>query len=152
MKIKILIILLFILIMLAFGFLVFNQFYPQEDHILVGDVNFTLPPGFHEGTINSIGDVNITNGTHTLFIAYYNDNNITKYVQMYTNGSNQTNYTYSISNFTIDDIFVCKAVNDQGGAEHFWFVKNNHVYSVYDWEKYDDIDRIFFDLIKSSDY
>ena len=150
MKIRtILLIMLSIILIFGIGFFAYTQFYHEE--ITVGNVNLTLPSGFHKGTSNSINDTNITNGTHTLFIAMYDSNDINKYVNMYINSSKERNYTVSTSNFTIDSIEVTKAVNDQTGAEHFWFIKDDKVYSIYDWEKLNNIDNIIFDLIKSSE-
>lgn len=141
---------IFILVVII-GFMGYVQFFQAEEQIEVGDVNFTLPNGFHQGTPNSQGDINITNGTVSIFIAKYDGTNVTPYINRYQDNVNKTNNTVSSSNFTIDDINVYKSVNEGTGSKHYWFVKNNNVYSIYVWSDYENIDNIIFDLIKSTD-
>ena len=140
------------ILVIIIGFLVFTQFSSpsNENYIVVGNTNFTLPEGFHVGATNKLGDINITNGTCTVFISKHDSDNITTYVKGYEKSVKAQNGTITLSNVTVDNITVCKSVNNQSGVEHFWFTKNGKVFSIYEWKNYSNFDDLVFELIRST--
>ncbi len=148
---SILIILIIIILAAIIAFMGFGQFFPsEEEHVQVGDVNFTIPQGYQVGGLNSDGDLTLTNGTAYIYLADYNGDDVKPYVDKYKDYVNKTNASVSTSDFTVDDIQVYKAVNEDKGAEHFWFVKDNKVYTVYVWSNHPGIDDTIIDIIKSA--
>ena len=44
------------------------------------EINYELPNGYVVGKLNSEGDINLTSNNNSIFIAKYDDNNITGYI------------------------------------------------------------------------
>ena len=153
-KRTILIILIIFLVLIVSGFLFFNQNSNQEtpsdnNHLNVGDLNFTLPDGYSGNLIDEL-NANLTNGNDLIFITRYYDDNITTHVDNYITERSEQNQTVEVSNFTVNSIIVTKATNMNTGANHYWFSLNGKVYSIYSWSKIDNMDNITSDLIKSA--
>lgn len=136
------------LILVVIGFMAFTT--DNSSQVRVGDALFELPTGFHEGTPNSAGDVNITNGYDTVFIKEYNQSNITKCINSYKNYKKTTNNSVKLSNSSIGDTEVYKStLANQSNAIHYWFVYKDKVYSIYSGKDSSNIEDIAPDLIKS---
>lgn len=152
MKKSTIMIVIIVFLLLIIGFMVYFESFNINNKLTMDDVNFTLPDGFHIGNPNNAGDINLTDGNISIFIKNYDDADIVRYVNSYSNLSEKNNYTIISSNFTIDNIVVYKSVNNDTGSEYFWFVKNNKVFNIYVWGNYTNVDTKIFDLIKSTDY
>lgn len=141
-------ILVIVLLVVVIGFMAYSNFF-QEKSVHVGDLNFEVPKGYHEGVLNHLGDVNLTDGSHSICIGKYSDDNIQKYVKNYVNERTKNNDTIKQSTTTIDNQQVYKAENKNTGATHYWFVSNGKVYTIYSWDKVDNMDEIVSNLVKS---
>ena len=97
-----------------------------------------------------MGHVNITDGNHSIFITSINSTNTTEYVTKYVSSISRSNQTIILSNFTIDSTFVYKTTNKQTGANHYWFVEKNKLYTIYNWEHNPQMDDICKNLIRSA--
>ena len=151
-KMLIIAIIIIIILIMVIGFMIYKDYtqdYNQDNQIILNSVNFTMPAGFYEGTPNAAGDMNITNGTATIFIAKYGGTNITKYIKEYVNATKKSNQHVSINNFTLNNTVVYKSINNDTPAKHYWFIKDNKVYSIYIWQEFNNSDSIICDMIKS---
>lgn len=141
------------LITIAMVFLIFSSCAYAgwfDSKIKVGDTDFKLPDGYHEGKMNKFGAVNITNGTNSIFLFEQDDANIQKYINNYKKEIQKQNQSMTIKNFTIDNIVIYKTNNNNNpNTIHYWFVKNNKTYDVYTWDGNKDMDSIVINLIKS---
>ena len=146
-KKSIIIIVLIIILALLIGFIIYSSQFNQEQ-ISVGEANFIMPKGYHEGIPNSLGDNNITNEKNTIYLTECKDVSIEKYLENYKRERLKSNQTVSNSNFLVENTVVYKSTNDMTGASHFWFNKNNKTYSIYTFDDY-NIDEIVVDLIKN---
>lgn len=136
-----------VVILILFG-IVFLGY--SDNTVAVGDVNFKLPDGYHEGKLNKLGDVNLTNGSHSIFITKGNGNDLYKEVQKYEKYKKTENTTVTISSYKLGDKVVFKAVSDHDrNVVHYWFLKNNKVYSIYSLQENKNIDNLVADLINS---
>ena len=153
MKKKMLIVAVIIIILIMIIGVMMYKNHTQEDNknnqIILNSVNFTMPAGFYEGTPNEAGDMNITDGNATIFIAKYGGTNITKFVKEYQNATIKNNHHVLINNFTLNNTLVYKAINTDSHAKHYWFIKDNNVYSIYIWHEFNNTDSIICDMIKS---
>ena len=147
-KTSILVLIIFILL-IAIGFMIYNEF-ANANSFQVGDTQFVLPEGYHVGILNRNGDVNITNGTNSLFFAEHNGTDINHYVQGYSEYKLKNNRTITIENFTIDGKFVCKATNSNNNTARYFFINNNKVYSIYNWDYNNKLDETVSELIKTA--
>ena len=68
MEKKTYLIIVLIAIIIVMGITFLNPLTQPEGKIKVGEVNFELPDGYYEGNLNKLGDVNLTNGTNSIFI------------------------------------------------------------------------------------
>ena len=147
-KKTIFLIILMIIIALIIGCLVTNGFFNEK--IKVGNSYFVLPNDYMISDVNSAGDISITKGNESIYIGTYdNDNgNITKYVQEYCKSiEKKNNKSVLLDNFTINNIFVYKTTNLDTGANHYWFVNNNEIYTIYTWNENPNADVICKELI-----
>ena len=148
MEKKSIIIIIIALILVIIGAIAFTTF-SNSSQITVGDATFEIPSGFHEGTLNSAGDVNITNGYDSVFIKVHNHSNITKAIKDYKKYKKENNQSVKVSTLNIDNIEVYKStVTNESHTVHYWFVYKDKVYSIYTWGS-ENIDDIATDLIKS---
>ncbi len=145
---KIIIAIVIILIILAaIGLIINNEF--QNQRVKVGDIYFQLPENYHEGNLNELGHVNITDGVHCIFLTSVKDGNITEYVNQYVDDLSNKNQSISLSDFTVNGVHVYKSTNAGTGSNHYWFVKDGNMYSLYNWEENPDMDNICINLINS---
>ncbi|RPF52479.1 hypothetical protein EDC42_0008 [Methanobrevibacter gottschalkii DSM 11977] len=134
--------------LVIFGFLILNGL---NNSIHVGDSYFSLPEGYVEGNIVKYNDVNITNGTTSLRIIEYNDNNIQEHIDKYVNYSTNHNYSTKINNFNVDGMNVYKSEIIQNNKTfHYWFIKKDKVYEIVTWDGNSYTDNTVFNLIKSN--
>lgn len=141
-----LIIILAIIILISIGFIFYSN---QKNQVEIDGDTFNLPNGYFKGDLNPLGDVNITNGTNSIFICKYPDDKINKYINQYKIDVENNNQSIKLSNFTVDNLNVCKSENTNNGANHYWFIKDKHVYTIYSWDVCPNMDRIVSDLISS---
>lgn len=148
-KSKLLIAVIFILLIIL-GFIVLNQqVNNSKNQVKVGATTFSIPNGFYEGSLNSDGDVNITNGYDTFFLKECGKGNMTKYIKDYKNYKNNTTKNMSITNFTVDNTLVYKSTMlNESYIIHYWFKHDGIVYSMYTWSGNKKSDTIVSDLIK----
>ena len=133
-------ILLIIILLLIIGFMAFNQFNNSENQIKIGNATFILPDGFHEGTPNKAGDINITNGYDT------------KYTKQYVKNKQKNNISVHMKKFTVDDAVIYKSsITNKSNSVSYWFNYNNEVYSIYCWSANKNTDKIVTDIITSLD-
>ena len=145
-------ILLIIILLLIIGFMAFNQFNNSENQIKIGNATFILPDGFHEGTPNKAGDINITNGYDTLFLKECGKDNITKYTKQYVKNKQKNNISVHMKKFTVDDAVIYKSsITNKSNSVSYWFNYNNEVYSIYCWSANKNTDKIVTDIITSLD-
>lgn len=138
-------------ILIATGIVFLNTYAQPEGTIKVGDVYFGIPEGYHEGTLNQLGDVNLTNGTNSIFIKKHDSGDLYKKIKEYEEYKKTENTTVTVSNFKINDELVYKTVSDHdANVNHYWFLKNNKVYSIYSLQKNEDIDKIATNMIKTA--
>lgn len=146
-KINIIVIILLLIFVCSITYVAFSP----NDVIEVSGVKFKVPSGYHEGELKDKNlKVNLTDGSHMLYISVYNDTDVSKHIGEYINLVSN-NSTIHISNFTTDDhIDIYRSFNEENNATHYWFIKNEKVYSVYNWGgKNTKIDSNFFCLIEN---
>lgn len=143
------ILLIVIVIIVVIGGVIAFTTFNNNSQVSVGNAKFKLPSGFHEGTLNSAGDVNITNGYDTVFIKEHNESNITKCLKDYKKYKRDNNRTVKISNFTVNNTLVYKTTVKNESTIHYWFEHNGKVYSIYSWSKNNNFNDIATDLINS---
>lgn len=147
-KYKILILILIISLFLIgiIGYLnIFNQ-----NQIQIGGQNFKLPNGYYEGSLNDAGDVNLTNGYNTIFIACYDGNNTSQYVEKTKSFVESQNFTPIITNFTFKNIYVDKlTLENNTQYSHYWFKKDNKIFDIYTWDGNNNMDKMVSNLIES---
>lgn len=127
----------------AYGF--FNQ------TMKVGSATFDMPNGYHKGTPNYLGSVNITKENHTIFFTEYTDSNVMKYINDYKKLIfDDRNQTVEISNYTIGDNLIYKGVIKENPlVVHSWFVKDNNTYDIYTWDGNKDLDNVVINCVQS---
>lgn len=145
---KLLAILAIVLILIV-GFCAYEGL--SNQHFKVGSATFDMPKGYHEGTPNYLGSVNITKANHTIFFTEYNDSNVTKHINDYKKLIlKDRNQTVVISNYTIGGNLIYKGVvKENPTVMHSWFVKNNKTYDIYTWDGDDNLDNIVINCIQS---
>ena len=147
-NIKLLTILLIILIIVVGLFAYFSLFY--RDSITVGTTEFTLPAGYHEDGFNQFGAVAATNGENSIFLLEYNDTDENKHIQDYLDYKNGSKESVSISKFNVNNKTIYKTNNIENPTNvHYWFVKGNKSYEVYNWDNNPHMDNIVMDLFNN---
>ena len=136
-----------IILMMFYGSLVYAEEF--DSTFSVGDGEFNMPKGYHEGIMNNLGAVNITNGKNTVFLYEYGDDDVMSHIKEYKDLDSNKNRPIEIVNITFDGIKIYKTDMDGSKKTHYWFVKNDKTYDVYTWENNFDMDGIVRDLIKS---
>ena len=136
-----------IVILLIIGFIYIGLF--KEESIKVGDANFILPSGFSAKGSNEIGDLIISDNNNQIYLAEYENDTVGDYITYYAHERNLNNETISSSNFTIGSTTVYKTTNTNTSSNHYWFVKDGKTYTIYSWNKIENMDNIVSDLIKS---
>lgn len=144
------IIIICVIILLAVGLIAFYSFSNQNNEISVASTKFQIPDGYHEVASNKDGVINLTNGTHEIFIGKYNDINVNKHIKTYVDYNKKKNITTNISNFTVGKTVVYKSNLNNSSAVHYWFVKNKNTYDIYSWNHNSEIDSKTIKLIESS--
>lgn len=151
MEKKTYLIIVLIAIIIVMGITFLNPLTQPEGKIKVGEVNFELPDGYYEGNLNKLGDVNLTNGTNSIFIKKHDSDDLYKEIKDYEDYKKTENTTLTVAKFKIKDELVYKTVSDHDKyVIHYWFLKNNKVYSIYSLQKNDDIDQIATNMIKTA--
>ncbi len=144
-KNTILIIVLVTLLIILFGAYAISTMHNHDNKVKVGEVLFNLPEGFEQISSEN-NKTTLKNTTSSIGILYYNDNNITKYVDQYTSQNDPE--SINTSQFTVDNLTIYKSIiiNDTRYI-HYWFVDNDKVYTIYTWEGNNDTDSIVSKLI-----
>lgn len=140
-------IIIIIILLLVIGFLIYQENF-EKNHILVGTANFEIPEGFQEGHPNKLGDINLTNGTNSIFLSAKNDTNIHNEVNSLKEYFENENDTTQLKNFTISDKVVYKlTVSNDTFSSFYWFENNNEVYYIYNWDGIQDMDQVISNFI-----
>ncbi|MBE6489638.1 MAG: hypothetical protein E7Z83_02140 [Methanobrevibacter sp.] len=137
-----------IIIILLIGFSVFNGSLNFQKEVKVGNSIFTLPNGYTEGSVNSNGDINLTNGTNAIFIKEYNES-INSCVDAYKNFKTKNNYSIKVQEFNIDTINGYKSTISNESNTHYWFSYNNKTYCIYSWDENNNLDTTVIELMKT---
>lgn len=150
MKNRLKIILIAIVIIFVIGAVGYTQFHNHET-ILVGKAQFVLPQGYTHGTTNEFGNINITNGSNTIFITEYPDGDLNKHMMDYINYKKNNNFSVDIKNLTIDNLNITKVVvlNNNKTVVNYFFVKNNVAYDISSWDSNNKMDSTVVELINS---
>lgn len=107
-----------------------------------------VPEGFH--VIDQNYSYNLTNDYDSILITKeLESNDIDKEVKNYVKFKKESNFTVSLSNFTVDGITVCKAKVNENDAIHYWFEKDGKVYEMYTRSGGINSDKLVSDLIKT---
>ncbi len=145
---KILSIIIIVLLVAVIGFMLYEN-NSETQHIHVGNANFIIPNGYHEGQLNRLGDINLTNGTHSIFLSA-NDKNINEQINElkgYFESHNETTITTEL-NIENEHVYKLKNTNDTFSS-FYWFEKDNKVYYIYNWDGIQDMDNIVSNFIKT---
>lgn len=147
-KRSLLLIILIILLLFIIGFLLYEPNY-EPNQISVGNANFEIPNGYHVGNINKLGDMNLTNGTNSIFLSARN-NDVHNEIDSLKEYFKSVNKTTILSNFTTSDKLVYKlTVSNDTLSSFYWFENNNEVYYFYNWDGIKDMDNIISNFIKT---
>lgn len=137
-----LIIIVGIILFLSPGLNIFNQGFE------INDVAFDLPNGFHMNDTKK-NSVRINDGVHTIVIEELNDTNVKPFIDDYVEYLNESNSSAIFSNTTLNGIHADKVTSKSTGATHYWFEYNNKLYTIGTWGKYEKIDEVSNELVKS---
>lgn len=148
LKKKLTILILILVFLLALSFIALN-FTSQDEDVKIGQIYYNLPKGYHIDGINEVGDITISNGYEKVYLTYYNNQNINKYINKYKQDKENKNETVIIENFTRNNTLIYKSTDIKSEVKHYWFIKDKKTYSIYIWEKNSDIENIFNDLFDS---
>ena len=147
-KTKLLIVVIAILLLII-GFMSYSNFLAQNQ-IKIGETDFLMPSGYHEGSPTNLGHKNITDGNHSVYIGEYDDNNVVGHLNNMSSYFKNRNHTTNISNFTHDGILVYKlTIKNDKTCSYYYFEKNNATYTVYTWNSNENIEEILFNLINT---
>ncbi len=146
-KSSILSIIIIIILLLIIGFFIYERNY-KPDYIQIGTSEFEIPNGYQEGKINKLGDVNLTNGTNSIFLSVKNNTNINKESNSLKEYFENLNETATVQNLTISNKPVCKlTVSNDTLSSFYWFENNNEVYYIYNWDGINNMDSIISKFI-----
>ena len=149
MNLKIGLIILISILLIIGGFIIVNQ-HSNQQQIIVGDISYNLPSGYHVENFDKNNDTLIVNDDDKIFLAVYGKNNVTEYINDYIKYKKQNNTTVQITNFSVNgiDVYKSKIPNDENNT-HYWFKKGNKVYSIYSYVNHPNRDVIVMELISS---
>lgn len=148
MKTGLVILIICILLIIA-GFFIFNN-HPAQNQVRVGDISYTLPDGYHVGKVNGNNDTVITNGVDQIFLAVYGKSDVNEYVNNYVDYKKTNNTTVDVKSFEVGEYKVYKSeIPNDANTTHYWFGKNNKVYSIYSFVNNPNRDDITIKLINS---
>lgn len=124
-------------------------FIDSKGNINVGNISYSLPEGYKQGETNNFGHISITNGSNEIFFGVYYDKTIDDLTEEYMNYTTSHNQTATKSKFTQNSLDITRYVNDQVGANHYWFKHNGKIYTIYTWVKTPNDDEVITKLIDS---
>lgn len=136
-----------LLAVIIFGcFILYEENY-LKNHAKLGTAYFEIPAGFHEVKTDNM--INLTNGTHSIFIIEHKDNNTKNAIKEYKNMKGN-NYSISIINHTVGNITVSKSnILNEPNSIHYWFINNQKLYEVYTWTGNAQTDFLVNQIISS---
>ena len=146
----ILAILVIIIILLIIGFVGYTFFTNQNEKIKIDNVDFNLPEGYHQTkSLNNDDEINITNGFNTMLLSKCDANNARKNVYDYKDYKLKENLSVRVSNFTVNNITIYKAVVvNHTNTIHYWFDYGNKTYTIYTWNGNENNDKVVSELVK----
>lgn len=149
---KTVVIIIFIFILIFMGCMLYYNYENSLDKkIKVGETDFIIPNGYHEGKSNITGVVNLSDGdSNSIFLKENDDTNISNLVNGYESTVLEKNFTPIHSNFSIDGVDIYKLSVNNTNTNHYWFKHGNKVYEIYSWNKNDNLDTIVSNLIAST--
>ena len=135
-----------ILVIIIIGCFIFYEENYLKDHAKLGTAYFEIPNGFHE--VNTPNIINITNGTHSIFIIEHKDNNIKNAIKEYK--KMKSNSSMNITNYSLGNITISKSnIVTEPNSIHYWFINNNKLYEVYTWTGNSQTDFLVNQMISS---
>lgn len=139
-----------VILIIIIGFLAYTNF-ANQNNLKLNKTTFHLPEGFHENGLTTTGDVNVTNGYESIYFHEYNNSDVKNCVNSYIHERKESNFTPILTNFTAGNTTVYKTtIANQTHSIHYWFVKNDNVYSVYTWDGNKKTDKLVTDLIMTA--
>lgn len=145
------VVLIIIIVVIVIGIGIFDFF--NQNTVKVGESTFNIPEGYREGNLNEVGAVNLTNGYSSIFLSEYNTTDVESYVEGYVKNLEDQNISVDVVNYTVDDVMVYKSDNkNDSGNIHYWFVKNNKMYTVYTWDGSKEIESVVENFINSDSF
>lgn len=151
---KILLIIGVLLLLCVVGaFLYFNNAFTtnanDNNTFTVGPAKFTLPEGYNVAETKNTS-TKISNKFNSVSVVWYNDKNISKYVDKYVKMKEKDNHKVNITNLTINNHLVYKSeLGNDSSNVHYWFKYGNNTYSIYSPDANKNIDKLANQLIKS---
>lgn len=143
-------ILIICILIIIIGFMFYSSnIVDNNSKINVGKAYFSIPKGYHVGSLNSMGDVNLSNGNNSIFLKEYPDDKIIKYMDTYIKDRKGKNESISLANCTVNNTLIYKSTNNVNGAVHYWFVNDNKTYSIYTLNKNDVDDDMVYRMISN---
>ena len=146
-KKSILVLVVVIVIVVIAGYVSYNHFGSADNQVKVGAATFTLPEGFHVGTIYK-NYTNITNGYDRVYIKDCGSDNISKYIEKHVDYKSENNTKVKIKNLTVNDtvIYKCYPVNHTSDV-CYWFEHDGDVYLLRNWKASNNFEKIVTDLV-----
>lgn len=143
-KNKILIvIILFIAIVLIYGFLI------NTNDIKVGDAYFSLPEGYE--CVANDKYANITNSHDSIIITNYDTDDVENITKDYEQYNMDHNLSVTISKLGYNNKTLYKSImNNNSDIVHYWFVKDSNTYEIYTRSANPDVEKNILELIESA--
>lgn len=133
------------------GFFNKNSNVSHETSVEVGDIVYNLPSGYHVGSSDRNLSANISDGSNSLYLTFFKDDNVTRHFEEYKAEKLASNKSVTLTKFSINDTLVYRSnIVDDPGFIHYWFAYNKKVYSISTWDGNNDTDQIVSNLIDSS--
>lgn len=146
-KVFIVIIIVIIAVIGIFGYM---QFQDSNSSIQVGKTIFKLPEGYKEVGWTNNNTAKISDGKNTAFISLRENDDLDYEVRNFAHGFNRDEKPTTITNFTVDNVFVYKLTIENDTQDcYYWFKNNGEVYGIYMWDGNNKIETVVFDLIRS---
>jgi hypothetical protein len=108
---------------------------------------FKLPPNYYIDSSESI-----TDGKATYFFTFEksdNENGLKSKIKSYKNYIKHKNDKIQENSFNLNNIQAHVVKNTESSTTRCWFEKDNIIYQIFTYSKFDDVDEIVKFLIKN---
>ena len=92
--------------------------------ISLATTGFDVPSEFKTGNSDSRGSINLTDGTNSIYVFYYNDTDLNKHVDEYKRSVSNKNHEFEVSTFKVGDVLVNKVNVTDTLTTHYFFNHN----------------------------